>query len=77
MLTYFDKVFVFIQFLLFVVFALLSPIQTTMLTPRPLDLSKEGFKDWPFTSVQAWGEDPKVRLHCLYSSRTEIGIEES
>uniref|UniRef100_A0A0N5BWI2 P/Homo B domain-containing protein n=1 Tax=Strongyloides papillosus TaxID=174720 RepID=A0A0N5BWI2_STREA len=32
--------------------------KTQLLHPRHLDDSTSGFKNWPFTSVQTWGENP-------------------
>ncbi|CEF65591.1 Prohormone convertase 1 [Strongyloides ratti] len=32
--------------------------KTQLLHPRHLDDSTNGFKNWPFTSVQTWGENP-------------------
>lgn len=39
---------------------LTSPMgtDTMLLSERPGDYSKEGFKNWPFMSVHTWGEDP-------------------
>uniref|UniRef100_A0A0N4ZFP7 P/Homo B domain-containing protein n=1 Tax=Parastrongyloides trichosuri TaxID=131310 RepID=A0A0N4ZFP7_PARTI len=40
---------------------LVSPkgTRTQLLHPRHLDDSTSGFKNWPFTSVQTWGENPR------------------
>ena len=37
---------------------LVSPqsTRTTLLSPRPRDLSSAGLRDWALTSVQTWGE---------------------
>ncbi|XP_055333542.1 uncharacterized protein LOC129585051 [Paramacrobiotus metropolitanus] len=37
-----------------------SPMKTTsvMLHERQLDTSNQGFNEWPFMSVQSWGENP-------------------
>uniref|UniRef100_A0A915EM14 P/Homo B domain-containing protein n=1 Tax=Ditylenchus dipsaci TaxID=166011 RepID=A0A915EM14_9BILA len=29
-----------------------------LISPRPLDVTDEGFKQWPFTTVHMWGENP-------------------
>ena len=36
---------------------------TQLLTTRREDTSKDGFKDWPFTSVHFWGTNPNGRFH--------------
>ena len=48
-----------------VVIKLTSPMGTTsvMLPPRPLDTSNAGFSQWPFMSVQFWGENPVGTWH--------------
>lgn len=33
-------------------------MRSQLLHPRPKDNSTEGFEQWPFTSVQFWGESP-------------------
>ncbi|XP_063052653.1 furin (paired basic amino acid cleaving enzyme) b [Engraulis encrasicolus] len=40
---------------------LISPLGTrsTLLHPRPQDLSSEGFTDWAFMSTHCWDEDPR------------------
>jgi subtilisin-like proprotein convertase family protein len=35
-----------------------SGTTSTMLPARPLDSSSQGFSQWPFMSVQYWGENP-------------------
>jgi furin len=35
-----------------------SRTRSTLLEPRRLDLSREGFLSWPFMSVHFWGEKP-------------------
>ncbi|XP_055605634.1 furin-like protease 1, isoforms 1/1-X/2 [Uranotaenia lowii] len=35
-----------------------SGTRVTLLTPRPHDLSRSGFNQWPFMSVHTWGEAP-------------------
>uniref|UniRef100_A0A7I5E6G8 P/Homo B domain-containing protein n=1 Tax=Haemonchus contortus TaxID=6289 RepID=A0A7I5E6G8_HAECO len=41
-------------------FTLYSPSGTksVLLPPRPKDNTSRGFRNWPFLSVQQWGEDP-------------------
>jgi furin len=31
---------------------------TTLLARRPHDVSRSGFRSWPFMSVHTWGEHP-------------------
>ncbi|KAL2093617.1 hypothetical protein ACEWY4_010929 [Coilia grayii] len=40
---------------------LISPLGTrsTLLHPRPQDMSSEGFNDWAFMSTHCWDEDPR------------------
>ena len=33
--------------------------ETTLLSARDQDRSKDGFKNWSFMSVHNWGENPK------------------
>ncbi|VDO48388.1 unnamed protein product [Haemonchus placei] len=35
-----------------------SGTRSVLLPPRPKDTSSRGFRNWPFLSVQQWGEDP-------------------
>ena len=34
-------------------------MESKMLSKRTGDSSSDGFNNWPFMSVQNWGEDPK------------------
>ena len=37
---------------------LTSGTKVSMMRPRANDFNKKGYQEWPFMSVQTWGEKP-------------------
>jgi subtilisin-like proprotein convertase family protein len=51
-----------------------SGTTSTLLPYRDLDfVNNEGYEDWPFTSVQHWGEDPLGEWTLLVAYRSSFG----